>query len=68
MPSKRLLTSALRSLPWPGGLCWHRPAAAEAHNTPACTYGHKLAAAEALARLHPGVLRAMRLPSRDHRV
>ena len=33
-------------------------------NTPTCTYGCKLAAAGTLTRLHPGVRRAMRLPSR----
>jgi hypothetical protein len=33
-------------------------------NIPTCTYGCKLAAAGTLTRLHPGVLRAMRLPSR----
>ncbi len=37
-------------------------------NTPTYTYGYKLAAADALARLHPDVLRAMRLPSRAHRI
>jgi NAD(P) transhydrogenase len=39
-----------------------------AYNTPTYTYGYKLAAADTLARLHPDVLRAMRLPSRAHRV
>ena len=39
-----------------------------AYNTPTYTYGYKLAAADALARLHPDVLRAMRLPSRAHRI
>jgi ribulose 1,5-bisphosphate synthetase/thiazole synthase len=32
-------------------------------HTRACTYGCKLAATAARARLHPGILRAMRLPS-----
>jgi NAD(P) transhydrogenase len=39
-----------------------------AYNTPTYTYGYKLAAADALARLRPGVLRAMRLPSQAHRI
>ena len=39
-----------------------------AYNTPTYTYGYKLAAADTLARLHPDVLRAMRLPSRAHRI
>ena len=39
-----------------------------AYNTPTYTYGYKLAAADVLARLHPDVLRAMRLPSRAHRI
>jgi pyruvate/2-oxoglutarate dehydrogenase complex dihydrolipoamide dehydrogenase (E3) component len=39
-----------------------------AYNTPTYTYGYKLAASDALARLHPDVLRAMRLPSRAHRI
>lgn len=39
-----------------------------AHNTPTHTYGFKLAAADTLARLNPVVLRAMRLPSRAHRI
>ncbi|MFI5063589.1 MAG: FAD-dependent oxidoreductase [Streptosporangiales bacterium] len=39
-----------------------------AYNTPTYTYGYKLAAADTLARLDPGVLRAMRLPSRAHRI
>jgi NAD(P) transhydrogenase len=39
-----------------------------AYNTPTYTYGYKLAATDALARLHPDVLRAMRLPSRAHRI
>ena len=39
-----------------------------AYNTPTYTYGYKLAAADALARLHPDMLRAMRLPSRAHRI
>jgi hypothetical protein len=34
-----------------------------AYNTPTYTYGHKLAAGDALTRLHPDVLRAMHLPS-----
>jgi len=37
-------------------------------NTPTCTYGYKLAASDVLARLHPGGLRAMRLPSRAHQI
>jgi NAD(P) transhydrogenase len=39
-----------------------------AYNTPTYTYGYKLAASDVLTRLHPDVLRAMRLPSRAHRV
>ena len=39
-----------------------------AYNTPTYAYGYKLAAADTLARLHPDVLRAMRLPSRAHRM
>jgi NAD(P) transhydrogenase len=39
-----------------------------AYNTPTYTYGYKLAAGDTLARLHPDVLRAMRLPSRAHRI
>jgi NAD(P) transhydrogenase len=39
-----------------------------AYNTPTYTYGYKLAASDALARLHPDVLQAMRLPSRAHRI
>jgi NAD(P) transhydrogenase len=39
-----------------------------AYNTPTYTYGYKLAASDVLARLHPDVLRDMRLPSRAHRV
>ncbi len=39
-----------------------------AYNTPTYTYGYKLAAGDALARLHPDVLRGMRLPSRAHRI
>ena len=39
-----------------------------AYNTPTYTYGYKLAASDALARLHPDVLRAMRLPSQAHRI
>jgi NAD(P) transhydrogenase len=39
-----------------------------AYNTPTYTYAYKLAASDVLARLHPDVLRAMRLPSRAHRV
>jgi NAD(P) transhydrogenase len=38
------------------------------YNTPTYTYGYKLAAADALARLHPDMLRAMRLPSQAHRI
>jgi pyruvate/2-oxoglutarate dehydrogenase complex dihydrolipoamide dehydrogenase (E3) component len=39
-----------------------------AYHAPIYAYGYKLAAADTLARLHPGVLRAMRLPSRAHRI
>ncbi len=39
-----------------------------AYNTPTYTYGYKLAASDVLARLHPDLLRDMRLPSRAHRV
>jgi NAD(P) transhydrogenase len=39
-----------------------------AYNTPTYTYGYKLAASDVLARLHPDVLRDMRLPSRAHRI
>ena len=39
-----------------------------AYNTPTYTYGYKLAATDVLAKLHPDVLRAMRLPSRTHRI
>jgi NAD(P) transhydrogenase len=39
-----------------------------AYNTPTYAYGYKLAAADTLARLHPDVLRPMRLPSRAHRI
>ena len=39
-----------------------------AYNTPTYTYGYKLAATDVLARLNPYVLRAMRLPSRAHRI
>jgi NAD(P) transhydrogenase len=39
-----------------------------AYNTPTYTYGYKLAATDALVRLHPDILRAMRLPSRAHRI
>jgi hypothetical protein len=38
------------------------------YNTPTYTHGYKLAAAVILARLDPDVLRAMRLPSRAHRI
>jgi NAD(P) transhydrogenase len=38
------------------------------YNTPTYTYGYKLAATDALLRLHPDVLRAMRLPSRASRI
>ena len=38
------------------------------YNTPTYTYGYKLAAIDTLARLDPGVLRGMRLPSRAHRI
>ena len=37
-----------------------------AYNTP--TYGYKLAAGDVLARLHPDVLRPMRLPSQADRI
>ena len=51
----------------------HNEAAVEdvvrmAYNTPTYTYGYKLAAGDTLAHLHPDVLRAMRLPSRAHRI
>jgi 2-polyprenyl-6-methoxyphenol hydroxylase-like FAD-dependent oxidoreductase len=39
-----------------------------AYNTPTYTYGYKLAAIDTLARLHPGVLQAMRLPSQADRI
>jgi NAD(P) transhydrogenase len=39
-----------------------------AYNTPTYTYGYKLAAGDALTRLNPEVLRAMRLPSKAHRI
>jgi NAD(P) transhydrogenase len=39
-----------------------------AYNTPTYTYGYKLAAGDALTRMNPDVLRAMRLPSKAHRV
>ncbi len=39
-----------------------------AYNTPTYTYGYKLAATDALPRLHPDVLRTMRLPSQAHRI
>jgi NAD(P) transhydrogenase len=39
-----------------------------AYNTPTYTYGYKLAAGDALARLNPDILKAMRLPSRAHRI
>lgn len=38
------------------------------YNTPTYTYGYKLAAIDTLARLDPGLLAAMRLPSQAHRV
>jgi NAD(P) transhydrogenase len=38
------------------------------YNTPTYTYGYKLAAIDTLARLDPGLLEAMRLPSRAHRI
>ena len=38
------------------------------YNTPTYTYGYKLAATDTPARLDPGVLRAMRLPSQAHRI
>jgi NAD(P) transhydrogenase len=38
------------------------------YNTPTYTYGYKLAAIDTLARIDPEVLRAMRLPSRAHRI
>ena len=39
-----------------------------AYNTPTYTYGYKLAAGDALTRMNPDVLRAMRLPSKAHRI
>lgn len=39
-----------------------------AYNTPTYTYGYKLAAIDTLARLDPGVLRTMNLPSQAHRI
>ena len=39
-----------------------------AYNTPTYTSGYKLAATDTLTRLNPDVLRAMRLPSRAHRI
>jgi hypothetical protein len=39
-----------------------------AYNTPTYTYGYKLAGIDALLRLDPDVLRAMRLPSEADRV
>jgi NAD(P) transhydrogenase len=39
-----------------------------AYNTPTYTYGYKLAAGDALARLNPDILKAMRLPSQAHRI
>jgi hypothetical protein len=39
-----------------------------AYNTPTYTYRYKLAASDALTRLHPDILRAMQLPSRAHRI
>ena len=39
-----------------------------AYNTPTYTYGYKLAAGDALTKLNPDVLRAMRLPSKAHRI
>ena len=38
------------------------------YNTPTYTYGYRFAAGDTLARLDPGVLRGMRLPSRAHRI
>jgi NAD(P) transhydrogenase len=38
------------------------------YNTPTYTYGYKLAAIDTLARLDPGLLEAMRLPSQAHRI
>jgi NAD(P) transhydrogenase len=38
------------------------------YNTPTYTYGYKVAAIDTLARLDPGLLEAMRLPSRAHRI
>jgi hypothetical protein len=35
---------------------------------PTYTYGYKLAASDALLRLQPDVLRAMRLASRAHQI
>jgi hypothetical protein len=39
-----------------------------AYNIPARGCGYELAAADALARLRPGILRAMRLPSQADRI
>ena len=39
-----------------------------AYNTPTYTYGYKLAGGDALTRMNPEVLRAMRLPSKAHRI
>lgn len=39
-----------------------------AYNTPTYTYGYKMAAGDAITRMDPDVLRAMRLPSQAHRV
>jgi NAD(P) transhydrogenase len=39
-----------------------------AYNTPTYTYAYKQAGIDTLAKLHPEVLRAMRLPSRAHRI
>ena len=39
-----------------------------AYNTPSYTYGYKLAASDVLTRMHPDVLRGMRLLSRAHRI
>jgi hypothetical protein len=38
------------------------------YDTPTYTYGYKLAATDVLTGLHPDILRAMRLPSRAHRI
>jgi hypothetical protein len=39
-----------------------------AYNSPTYSYGYKLAASDVRAQLQPSVLRAIRLPSRVHRI